>query len=114
MDKRLEELERNVQFLSLEVDKLMQKRQRQDGYLNDVDKDRLEDLQRKIAARQKTDDEDSKEWTSDHNLLYTLLCISFFADQEIDETEKSYIQFYRKFIDGVNDQSFVLTSNDHN
>ena len=62
MDKRLEELERNVQFLSLEVDKLMQKRQRQDGYLNDVDKDRLEDLQRKIVARQKTDDEDSREW----------------------------------------------------
>ena len=109
MDKRLEELERNVQFLSLEVDKLMQKRQRQDGYLNDVDKDRLEDLQRKIAARQKTDDEDSREWTSDHNLLYTLLCISFFADQEIDETEKEVIfNSYNKFIDGVTDQSFNI------
>ena len=109
MDKRLEELERNVQFLSLEVDKLMQKRQRQDGYLNDVDKDRLEDLQRKIAARQKTDDEDSREWTSDHNLLYTLLCISFFADQEIDETEKEVIfNSYNKFIDDVTDQSFNI------
>ena len=109
MDKRLEELERNVQFLSLEVDKLMQKRQRQDGYLNDVDKDRLEDLQRKIAARQKTDDEDSREWTSDHNLLYTLLCISFFADQEIDETEKEVIfNSYSKFINDVTDQSFNI------
>ena len=91
MDKRLEELERNVQFLSLEVDKLMQKRQRQDGYLNDVDKDRMEDLQRKIAARQKSEDETSRDWTIDHDLLYTLLCISFFADQEIDESEKNVI-----------------------
>ena len=87
----------------------MQKRQRQDGYLNDVDKDRLEDLQRKIAARQKTDDEDSREWTSDHNLLYTLLCISFFADQEIDETEKEVIfNSYSKFINDVTDQSFNI------
>ena len=109
MDKRLEELERNVQFLSLEVDKLMQKRQRQDGYLNDVDKDRMEDLQRKIAARQKSEDETSRDWTIDHDLLYTLLCISFFADQEIDESEKNVIfNSYNNFIDNVTDNSFNI------
>ena len=57
MDKRLEALERDVSFLSLEVDKLMQKRKRQDGYLNDVDKERVEELQRKIAARDKTEED---------------------------------------------------------
>ena len=41
MDKRLEALQRDVKFLSLEVDKLMQKRQRQDGYLNDNDKEKM-------------------------------------------------------------------------
>ena len=41
MDKRLEALQRDVKFLSLEVDKLMQKRQRQDGYLNDADKEQM-------------------------------------------------------------------------
>ena len=53
MDKRLEALERDVKFLSLEVDKLMQKRKRQDGYLNDTDKERMEELQRKILPREK-------------------------------------------------------------
>ena len=79
MDKRLEALERDVSFLSLEVDKLMQKRKRQDGYLNDVDKERVEELQRKIAARDKTDEDISMEWTINHDLLYTLLCISFLS-----------------------------------
>ena len=60
MDKRLEALERDVKFLELEVDKLMQKRQKQDGYLNDGDKERLEDLQRKIAAREKTEEEEKR------------------------------------------------------
>ncbi len=107
MDKRLEELERNVQFLSLEVDKLMQKRQRQDGYLNDADKEKMEDLQRKISARESSDDKSIKEWTIDHDLLYSLLCISFFADQEIDESEKSVIfKSYSNFIGNVTDNSF--------
>jgi uncharacterized tellurite resistance protein B-like protein len=107
MDKRLEELERNVQFLSLEVDKLMQKRQRQDGYLNDADKEKMEDLQRKISARESSDDKSIKEWTIDHDLLYSLLCISFFADQEIDESEKSVIfKSYSNFIEDVTDNSF--------
>ncbi len=109
MDKRLEELERNVQFLSLEVDKLMQKRQRQDGYLNDVDKERMEDLQRKISARKTTEDKDTKEWSINHDLLYSLLCISFFADQEIDESEKSVIyDSYSKLIKNVSDNSFNI------
>lgn len=91
MDKRLETLERDVQFLNLEIDKLMQKRQKQDGYLNDGDKERLEDLQRKVSARELNEEDIPDTWTAEHDLLYTLLCISFFADQEIDEMEKDVI-----------------------
>ena len=98
MDKRLEELERNVQFLSLEVDKLMQKRQRQDGYLNDADKEKMEDLQRKISARENSDENKVTDWTVNHDLLYSLLCISFFADQEIDESEKNMIFLGYRFV----------------
>ena len=109
MDKRLEELERNVQFLSLEVDKLMQKRQRQDGYLNDADKEKMEDLQRKISARESSDENKVADWTVNHDLLYSLLCISFFADQEIDESEKSMIfKSYSDFIEDVTDNSFNI------
>ncbi|MFL3008688.1 MAG: hypothetical protein ACJZ14_04845 [Candidatus Neomarinimicrobiota bacterium] len=109
MDKRLEELERNVQFLSLEVDKLMQKRQRQDGYLNDADKEKMEDLQRKISARESSDENKVTDWTVNHDLLYSLLCISFFADQEIDESEKSMIfKSYSDFIENVTDNSFNI------
>jgi len=107
MDQRLEALERDVQFLNLEVDKLMQKRQRQDGYLNDADKERLEDLQRKIAAREKPEEEKPTEWEWDHDLLYTLLCISFFADQEIDESEKGVIfESFGKYVKDVTNDSF--------
>ena len=107
MDKRLEALERDVKFLSLEVDKLMQKRKRQDGYLNDADKERMEELQRKIAAREKTDEEKPIEWTTNHDLLYTLLCISFFADQEIDESEKNAIfESYKMFVPSVDNNAF--------
>ena len=107
MDNRLEALERDVQFLTLEVDKLMQRRQRQDGYLNDVDKERMEDLQRKISAREKSDDEKPTEWIMDHDILYTLLCISFFADQEIDESEKGVIfESFATFVKDVTNESF--------
>ena len=73
MDNRLEALERDVKFLSLEVDKLMQKRKRQDGYLNDADKERMEELQRKISAREKTEEEKPTDWTENHDILYSLL-----------------------------------------
>ncbi len=107
MDQRLEALERDVKFLSLEVDKLMQKRQRQDGYLNDADKERMEELQRKIAARETTDEDTTIDWKIDHDILYSLLCISFFADQEIDESEKDAIfDSYKIFSDGVDNESF--------
>ena len=107
MDNRLEALERDVQFLTLEADKLMQKRQRQDGYLNDSDKERMEDLQLKIAAREKSDDDKPGEWTEDHDILYSLLCISFFADQEIDELEKDVIfESFAKFVENVTNESF--------
>ena len=109
MDNRLETLERDVQFLTLEADKLMQKRQRQDGYLNDTDKERMEDLQRKISAREKSDDDKPIDWTLDHDILYSLLCISFFADQEIDESEKGVIfESFGKFVKDVTNESFNI------
>jgi len=107
MDNRLEALERDVQFLTLEADKLMQKRQRQDGYLNDSDKERMEDLQRKISAREISDDDSPTAWTINHDILFTLLCISFFADQEIDELEKDVIyESFGKFSKDVTHESF--------
>ena len=107
MDKRLEALERDVKFLSLEVDKLMQKRKRQDGYLNDTDKERMEELQRKISAREKTEDEPTIDWSINHDVLYSLLCISFFADQEIDESEKDAIfNSYKLFVPDVDNEIF--------
>ena len=107
MDKRLEALERDVKFLSLEVDKLMQKRKRQDGYLNDTDKERMEELQRKISAREKTEDEPTIDWSINHDILYSLLCISFFADQEIDESEKDAIfNSYKLFVPNVDNEIF--------
>ena len=107
MDKRLEALERDVKFLSLEVDKLMQKRKRQDGYLNDADKERMEELQRKISAREKTEEDTVVDWTIDHDILYSLLCISFFADQEIDELEKDAIfSSYKLFVPEIDNEMF--------
>ncbi|GIR56703.1 MAG: hypothetical protein CM15mP64_1150 [Candidatus Neomarinimicrobiota bacterium] len=107
MDKRLEALERDVKFLSLEVDKLMQKRKRQDGYLNDTDKERMEELQRKISAREKTEDEPTIDWSINHDVLYSLLCISFFADQEIDESEKDAIfNSYKLFVPNIDNEIF--------
>ena len=108
MDKRLAALERDVNFLSLELDKLMQKRSKQDGYLNDIEKERLEELQRKISARDRNEDDEIFEWAIDHDLLYTLLCISFFADQEIDESEKSAIfDSYKIFIPDLDSEIFT-------
>ena len=107
MDERLEALQRDVKFLSLEVDKLMQKRQRQDGYLNDADKEQMEDLQRKIAARETNDEDSISIWTINNDILYSLLCIAFFADQEIDESEKDVIfNSYKLFVPEVDNESF--------
>jgi len=107
MDKRLEALQRDVKFLSLEVDKLMQKRQRQDGYLNDADKEQMEDLQRKIAARSNNDEDIAVPWTKNNDILYSLLCIAFFADEEIDESEKNIIfDSYKIFVPGLNNEIF--------
>ena len=107
MDKRLEALQRDVKFLSLEVDKLMQKRQRQDGYLNDADKERMEDMQRKIAARSGNDENDLMPWTKNNDILYSLLCVAFFADEEIDESEKDIIfDSYKIFVPELNNEMF--------
>ena len=78
MDKRLEALQRDVKFLSLEVDKLMQKRQRQDGYLNDADK-RNGGFTKENVATFNNDDDNSIPWTTYNDILYSLLCIAFFG-----------------------------------
>ena len=47
----------------------------------------------------------------DQIIIFSTLCYvsRFFADQEIDETEKEVIfNSYNKFIDGVTDQSFNI------
>ncbi len=109
MDARIDELERDVQYLALEVDKIIQKKQKQDGFLNDADKDRLEDLQRKISARDLPDEEHKIEWASIHDLLYSLICIAFFADQEIDETEKMEIfDTFKHFATDIDENEFNL------
>ena len=109
MDARIEELERDVQYLSLEVDKIVQKKQKQDGFLNEADKDRLEDLQRKISARDLQDEEYNVEWAPIHDLMYSLICISFFADQEIDKTEKTEIyNTFKRFSNNINENDFNI------
>ena len=107
MDERLKTLQRDVKFLSLEVDKLMQKRQRQDGYLNDADKEKMEDLQRKIAARGTNEEDIIEIWSFKNDILYSLLCIAFFADQDIDESEKDVIfNSYKIFVPEINNEKF--------
>ena len=107
MDERLKALQRDVKFLSLEVDKLMQKRQRQDGYLNDADKEKMEDLQRKIAARETNEEDIIAIWSFKNDILYSLLCIAFFADQDIDESEKDVIfNSYKIFFPEIDNEKF--------
>ena len=67
----------------------------------------MEELQRKISAREKTEEESAIDWSIDHDILYSLLCISFFADQEIDESEKDAIfNSYKLFVPDVNNEIF--------
>ena len=107
MDTRIDELERDAQYLALEVNKIVQKKQKQDGFLDDADKIRLEDLQRKISARDLPEDEGVVEWVPIHDLLYSLICISFFADQEIDESEKTAIfTSFKQFAPNLDENKF--------
>ena len=47
------------------------------------------------------------EWSIDHDILYSLLCISFFADQEIDESEKDEIfNSYKLFAPDIDNEIF--------
>ncbi|MGY8783106.1 MAG: TerB family tellurite resistance protein, partial [Fidelibacterota bacterium] len=48
-------------------------------------------------------------WSINHDVLYSLLCISFFADQEIDESEKDAIfKSYNEFVIDVTNESFNI------
>ena len=88
MDERLEALQRDVKFLSLEVDKLMQKRQRQDGYLNDADKEQMEELQRKIAARETNDEDVISPWKVNNDILSkNIVELISFVNKEISKSE---------------------------
>ena len=67
----------------------------------------MEDLQRKIAARSGADEDDSIPWTKNNDILYSLLCIAFFADEEIDESEKDIIfDSYRTFVPKLSNEMF--------
>lgn len=87
--KRLRKLEADTQYLSMEVEALLNKRHVQDGFLNDADAERLEDLQRKISIR-KTSHVDDSNWSAENDLIYTLISIAF-SDRDIDESEKGVI-----------------------
>ena len=55
----------------------MQKRQRQDGYLNDADKEKME-VTKKNCCQSNNDDDNSVPWTTNNDILYSLLCITFY------------------------------------
>ena len=54
----------------------MQKRQRQDGYLNDADKEQLKTYKEKSLLGQDLM-KMIQQWTKDNDILYSLLCIAF-------------------------------------
>lgn len=103
--KRLRKLEADTQYLSMEVESLLNKRHIQDGFLNDSDAGRLEDLQRKISIR-KTSDVNNGIWTGENDLIYTLVSIAF-SDRDIDESEKDVIQStFKSMLPDISDDYF--------
>ncbi len=103
--KRLLKLEADTQYLSMEVENLLNKRHVQGGFLNDSDSEKLEDLQRKMSIR-KTKQADSASWTGENELLYTLICIAF-SDRDIDDSEKDVIHdTFKTMLPDVSDDHF--------
>jgi len=103
--KRLRKLEADTQYLSMEVESLLNKRHVQGGFLNDTDGEKLDDLQRKISIR-KTKQVDNGQWTGENELLYTLICIAF-SDRDIDDTEKDVIhETFKTMLPDISDDHF--------
>ena len=64
-------------------------------------------MQRKIAARSGGEENDLMPWTKNNDILYSLLCVAFFADEEIDESEKDIIfDSYKIFVPELNNEMF--------
>lgn len=87
--KRLKKLEADTQYLSMEAESLLNKQNVQDGFLNETDRIRLEDIQQKISIR-KIKPIDIDKWAGENEVLYTLICIAF-SDRDIDDAEKVVI-----------------------
>ncbi|MFH2129194.1 MAG: hypothetical protein ABIK68_02370 [bacterium] len=103
--KRLRKLETDSQYLSMEVESLLIKRQKQDGFLNDADMAKLEELQRKISIR-KTNPASEIPWTGENELLFTLIAIAF-SDRDIDDNEKVVIrETFRTMLPDISDDRF--------
>jgi len=88
--KRLKKLEADTQYLSMEAESLINKRDIQNGFLNDADRLRLEDIQQKISIR-KIKPINADKWAGENEVLYTLICIAF-SDRDIDDAEKGVIR----------------------
>lgn len=88
--RRLRKLEADTQYLSMEVESLLDKRQTQDGFLNDADMEKLKELQYMISLR-KTRQVEEGEWTVENDILFTLISIAF-SDRDIDDSEKEVIR----------------------
>ena len=103
--KRLRRLEADSQYLAMEVENLLSKKNTQEGFLNDADKERLEDLQYKLSVRRFGQIEET-EWTAENELLYTLISIAF-SDRDIDESEKDVIRtIFKSIMPGIEDEQF--------
>ncbi|NQU66076.1 MAG: TerB family tellurite resistance protein, partial [SAR324 cluster bacterium] len=103
--RRLIKLEADTQYLSMEVESLLNKRHTQDGFLNDTEKERLEELQHMISLR-KTRQIEEGEWTAENDLLFTLVSIAF-SDRDIDESEKEAIRnSFKSILPDVSEDKF--------
>jgi len=103
--RRLRKLEADTQYLTMEVESLLHKRNLQDGFLNDIDLEKLEELQHKVSLR-KTRQIEEGEWEIENDMLYTLISIAF-SDRDIDESEKDVIQSAFKYLlPDVNEDKF--------
>jgi uncharacterized tellurite resistance protein B-like protein/succinate dehydrogenase hydrophobic anchor subunit len=105
--KRLRKLEADTQYLSMEVEALLNKRHIQDGFLNDADSAKLENLQGKISIR-KTSQIDAIGWTGENDLIYSLVSIAF-SDRDIDESEKGVIlETFKSMLPNIDDDHFNI------
>ena len=94
--RRLKKLEADTQYLSMEVESLLNKKHIQEGFLNETDLEKLEELQYKISLR-KTRPVEEGVWAIENDMLFNLISIAF-SDRDIDESEKDVIQTAFKYL----------------